>query len=254
MIALADKTRFYLTRALSYRKNQRFILGHPELKLPPEYLVYESYRLDYEAYYTDGQESAKWLFQELSPFINLSHCRILDWGCGPARIVRHLPMLLDPGNEVFGTDYNRKTIQWCRRNIPGVQFSVNDLAPPLHFEGASFDVVYGISIFTHLTGQRHIEWLAELYRVLKPGGVLLITTQGEVFKSILTEKEKELFDAGELVERTKVKEGHRLFSAFQPVAFMHSLLGNRWKVLKFTPGQMQQWGAEQDTWILQKVS
>lgn len=254
MIALADKTRFYLTKALFYRKNQSFVRRHPGLKFPPEYTVYESYRLDYEAYLLDGQESARWLIKELSGFINLSHRRILDWGCGPARIIRHLPVLLDSPNELFGTDYNENTIEWCRRNIAGVQFSVNAIAPPLHFEAGFFDAVFGISIFTHLTGQRHTEWLDELYRIIKPEGILLITTQGEAFRSILTEKERILFDGGELVERTKVKEGHRLFSAFQPVAFMYTLLTGRWKVLKFTPGVVQHWGAEQDTWILQKQS
>lgn len=252
ILMLADKTRFYFYKAWHSWKNERFRQQHPGIKLPPPYLVYESYQMDYAAYYQDGIDSAKEILLELSAFTAFNSLNILDWGCGPSRIVRHLPHLLNGSNQIYATDYNKETIQWCRENIPGVHFSTNAVTPPTEYADAFFDVVYGISIFTHLSKENHPKWLNELHRVLKPGGLLLITTQGAAFRNILTEREREQFDEGRVVERAGVKEGHRMFSAFQPETFMRALVAGKWTVLKFKEGSRQDWGMEQDTWILQK--
>ena len=89
-------------------------------------------------------------------------------------------------------------------------------------------------------------------RILKPGGILLLTTQGEAFKQKLTIAEKSTFERGKVVVRDKVREGHRSFSAFQPEAFMQTLFSDAFKVLKFEKGDLFDWGPEQDTWIVQK--
>ncbi|MGZ5191358.1 MAG: hypothetical protein ACXWCZ_10085, partial [Flavisolibacter sp.] len=90
------------------------------------------------------------------------------------------------------------------------------------------------------------------HRITKPGGYLLITTQGESFSNKLSEKEKTDFSNGALVIRDKVKEGHRSFSAFQPEIFMQSFFSVEWKIVKFIKGKIENWGPEQDTWIVQK--
>ncbi|GAB4244281.1 MAG: hypothetical protein Kow0027_03890 [Saprospiraceae bacterium] len=66
----------------------------------------------------------------------------------------------------------------------------------------------------------HLEWINELNRVLKPGGLLLVTTQGDAFRVKLTAAELKQFNDGKLVVRGAVKEGHRTFSAFQPKQYM----------------------------------
>ena len=43
----------------------------------------------------------------------------------------------------------------------------------------SFDVVYACSVFSHLPETLHLLWLAEIRRVLRPGGVLVATTLSE---------------------------------------------------------------------------
>src|SRR5947208_884804 len=78
---------------------------------------------------------------------------------------------------------------------------VNGLAPPLAFDDASFDLVYALSVFTHLTGDLQVAWRDELRRVLRPGGRLLITTHGRSYVPRLDVEERERFESGELVVR-----------------------------------------------------
>jgi len=48
---------------------------------------------------------------------------------------------------------------------------------PLGLEHGSFDLVWAISVFTHLTDNSSA-WLLELHRLLKPGGLLIATYMG----------------------------------------------------------------------------
>jgi hypothetical protein len=70
----------------------------------------------------------------------------------------------------------------------------------------------------------HEAWIAELKRVLKPGGILLATLHGNLVRHKLTPGERELFDRGELVVRGNVAEGSRLYAAFHPNAYARQQL------------------------------
>lgn len=247
-----DKFYFYFNKVRFSKENRKFKGENPLVKLPSEYSVYESYRLNFENYFNDGKETAEWIVNELKDYLSFDGASILDWGCGPARVVRHLPRLL-PSSKIYGSDYNKDTITWCKDNIPGVKFAVNGLKPPLPFDNDFFATVYALSVFTHLSLDNHHNWLNELYRVLKKGGVFLVTTQGGSFLNKLITKEREKFLQGSFVERGYAWEGHRSFAAFQPESFMRSLFSSHWKILKFTRGKVQGWGPEQDTWIVQKI-
>jgi len=52
------------------------------------------------------------------------------------------------------------------------------LFPPTGFADASFDAIYGISVMTHLTAAARDAWLEELARLLRPGGIALVTFNG----------------------------------------------------------------------------
>ena len=230
-----------------------FLEKHPEIKLPPDYLLYESFQLNYKKYYSDSVETAQWLAGLLKKHIQLKDIKILDWGCGPGRVIRHLHKFTGDGCVFYGTDYNSKSIVWCSQNLPGIQFNKNRMDASLPYPDNFFNVIYGISIFTHLSRQMHFDWYHELSRVLKPGGIMLITTQGNNFKAKLTSQEIILFNNGELVVRGKVKEGHRTWSAFHPKKFMENLLVNAsiLEHIEYNP-QGYAW-LPQDVWIIKKL-
>jgi SAM-dependent methyltransferase len=104
--------------------------------------------------------------------------RVLDFGCGTGRVLRHFADLA-PGTELVGCDIHWPSVEWATRHLaPGFRFLANDPLPPLPEPDGSFDLVYGMSVFTHLTDSWS-RWLLELRRVLRPGGVAILTFLGE---------------------------------------------------------------------------
>lgn len=251
LLYAADKLRFVAARWKNRKKNAMFQAKHSEFKFPPDYLIYESFKIDYESYFNSGKTAADWLTGEVIKYTHADSIKILDWGCGPARVVRHMNDSVKIDKKIFATDYNPKTIEWNKKNIQNVDFNLNGIKAELPYENDFFDFIYGISIFTHLSGKLHIDWKQELTRILKKNGVLLITVQGNLFKTILTESEIKEFDNGNLVVRGKVKEGHRTYSAFQPDSFMEQLFSD-YDILAHIPSRMNNGYLEQDVWVLRK--
>jgi SAM-dependent methyltransferase len=101
---------------------------------------------------------------------------VLDWGSGCGRVARHLAPEL--GSRFHGCDIDADNVSWCNANLPGT-YAASKLAPPLPYADATFDIIYGISVFTHLRANWESTWLAELRRVLRPGGTMLMTVHGQ---------------------------------------------------------------------------
>jgi SAM-dependent methyltransferase len=103
---------------------------------------------------------------------------MLDFGVGCGRVARHWAGL---DVDVHGCDYNGELVEWCRRNLSHVTARSNGLDPPLPYDDERFDLVYALSVFTHLTKSQQRSWIAELRRVTRPGGLVLFTTHGPSF-------------------------------------------------------------------------
>ncbi|MBK8347156.1 MAG: class I SAM-dependent methyltransferase [Saprospiraceae bacterium] len=249
LMMFADKFKFYLFKFLNYRKNKNFISTHPEIKLPPDYIMFESFKLDYEKYYIGGRSTAQWLVNLFKKYSEVENKSILDWGCGPARITRHLPEILH-NSKSYGCDYNEVTIKWCSENISNVTFLHNDIDKPLNYKDNQFDFIIGISIFTHLSEENHFFCVNELNRIMKNNGIAIITTAGNIFKQQMTTKEVEVFENNQLVIRANVIEGHRTFAAFQPKVYFENLICDYFEIFEYKPGIQQTWGLEQDYWVL----
>jgi SAM-dependent methyltransferase len=104
---------------------------------------------------------------------------ILDFGCGCGRM---LLWLEDFGRTraLHGTDVDAEAIEWCRRHVPYAQVSVNAPDPPLPYPDAAFDLVFNHSVFMHIDERRQDLWLSELQRVVRSGGLIVLSVHGEV--------------------------------------------------------------------------
>jgi len=101
---------------------------------------------------------------------------VLDFGSSSGRILRILASAR-PDLRCLGCDPNAGAIAWAAAHLPG-EYSVSPLAPPLDLPEASLDVVYAVSIWSHFAARPALDWLAEMARVVRPGGALVITTHG----------------------------------------------------------------------------
>lgn len=104
--------------------------------------------------------------------------RVLDLGCASGRVLRHF--LCQSGvTDCWGADLNRRNAAWMRKFMPAcVRVLPNTTLPHLPIEDRSLDLVYGLSVINHIN---HLElmWLAEIRRILRPGGVCVLSFASE---------------------------------------------------------------------------
>jgi SAM-dependent methyltransferase len=102
--------------------------------------------------------------------------RVLDFGCSSGRHLRVL-QAWQPEVAWLGCDPNEGAIAWARDNLPGIEFFISPQEPPLDLEAGSLDLVTAVSVWSHFAAGAAERWLAEMGRLIRPGGMLAITTQ-----------------------------------------------------------------------------
>lgn len=169
---------------------------------------------------------------------------VLDWGVGCCRVLRHFHPHFSRVR-FSGTDIDEGMIAWDRANVPGIPFQVNGAEPPLPWPDNSFDFVYGISVFTHLDEPLQAKWLAELRRVARPGGLVLLTTHGrhvlDLCKEGLRKEEVWAYKAKGFVYVRNIADGvlpDWYQTTFQTEAHIRRTFGEHLTVLTHVPRGM----------------
>ncbi len=165
------------------------VLGRRDALTPPRGLLRVS---------TAADSDFKKTGQAFLNFV-LAHCelipdaKVLDVGCGVGRVAVALTTFLSSKGRYVGFDIVPREIEWCQKNIPprfpNFHFYLADIynkaynpkgkmrAAEYRFpaEDAAFDLVVLVSVFTHMLSLDMEHYLAEITRVLKPGGQCLIS-------------------------------------------------------------------------------
>ena len=110
---------------------------------------------------------------------------ILDFGCGVGRYLMAFESEILPNQKLFGCDVFAECAKWCQENIKFATVKHNNIQPPLPFENNKFDLVNAVSVFTHLRLDLQHFWAWDIYRVLRPGGILFMTLHGPQFFPII---------------------------------------------------------------------
>lgn len=97
--------------------------------------------------------------------------RVLDIGCGAAPGLRYFAT---HGARAVGVDVSRAALVAARRALPGARVALIERADRLPFPPASFDLVVLSEIVEHVPAS--LPFLVECRRVLRPGGVAMLTT------------------------------------------------------------------------------
>lgn len=110
---------------------------------------------------------------------------ILDFGCGCGRVLAGWEPFISPGTQLSGCDINPKLVEFCQKNISFAETKLINYMPPLPYPEHTFDFVYAASVYTHLSLQAAQQWTGEISRVLRPGGVAMISFHGTYYASEL---------------------------------------------------------------------
>ncbi len=125
---------------------------------------------------SDGENLSRRLKQAFEFASVQSGMRVLDLGCGRGEIVRHVARL---GAASFGIDYARVALEMTRRVMadePGTHGVARSDAKLLPFANGVFDRVLMFDVVEHLHPWELDTCLREVYRVLKPGGQIVVHT------------------------------------------------------------------------------
>jgi len=117
------------------------------------------------------------LYEQYRSAPSSARSSILDFGCGCGRMSRFLTQLRDVC-DVHASDINPRHVAWCQEHLREVRTVCNSPLPPLPYADRTFDLVFSLSVFTHLDEPAIGRWLGEFHRILAPGGLLIATTHG----------------------------------------------------------------------------
>lgn len=181
--------------------------------------------------------------------------RILDFGSGSGRVLRHFREQA-PGSALFGTDIDPELVGWCEAHMPGVYWSRNEFLPPAPFATGFFDLVYSISVFTHLDEDFQLAWLRELHRIAAPGAMLIASVHGEhVYRTLASVEQQQLDQCGFLFLRGatgRLKlDGLPDFyqTAYHTEPYIRRVWGEHFEILHYGPRAIN---GHQDAVVLRK--
>jgi SAM-dependent methyltransferase len=173
-------------------------MGEDKLPLPPSHLAKRVGGTEGEAFEKQGLEIKKFIIVSLPEDYDFTNKRVLDFGCGCGRVLRHFQVEARMG-EFWACDIHLSTTTWLSENMP-THFRIFHIceSPHLPIESNFFDLIYVVSVFTHLTTMWK-PWLLELRRALKTGGTALITFHNRIAYEYNTGKYFDEQNAGMLV-------------------------------------------------------
>lgn len=145
----------------------------------------------------------------------------LDFGCGCGRVLRFLRADC-PDLQISGAEVDSDAIAWLRQASPAGTFVASSPRPPLDLADDSFDLIYAISVFTHLPEDAQTAWLRELDRVLAPGGLGILTVHGPAVWDTFLEGRRPGVDARELHRLRELSPLEEVGYVFEPYSVPHA--------------------------------
>lgn len=118
---------------------------------------------------------------------------VVDFGSGCGRLARRMMLQRDQPNQYLGVEIHKGMVQWCQKNLTPAAtnfkfvrhnaFNINlnpkglahPKALPIDSPSGTASLVIAWSVFTHLLESQVYDYLSEMRRILRDGGLLLST-------------------------------------------------------------------------------
>jgi SAM-dependent methyltransferase len=171
--------------------------------LPPPRLRHRVHgALEDTVYVQAGEVISRAIVETWRRFSSTASPTVLDFGCGPGRVIVPFKALV-PGASCFGTDIDAEAIGWAKQHLSHLgRFDCNAPLPPLRFGDSAFDLVYSVSVFTHLNENDQLLWLRELHRVVRKDGCVIASVHGALARASCSPSELERLSENGFVYRT----------------------------------------------------
>jgi len=109
---------------------------------------------------------------KIDPETDNSNLKVLDFGCGKGRYMQIFAGCVSKSN-VFGCEIDPASVEYVR-NL-GFQCELLNLhCPFISFKDNMFDVIFSSNVIEHISNQKYLNYLDEIYRVLRPGGIFAV--------------------------------------------------------------------------------
>ena len=155
---------------------------------------------------TGGKSALEYYYSGIRtylPIVTMAHAHgielndpvhVLDFGAGVGRQLLHFTKYF-PNGHYSACDVDADAIAYLKQTFLSVDAYVSNFNPPLKYSSGSIDLVYTVSTFSHFSPSDHLPWLQEFARILRPGGLAMITTEGETAMRVDREQFTEEFRA-----------------------------------------------------------
>jgi 2-polyprenyl-3-methyl-5-hydroxy-6-metoxy-1,4-benzoquinol methylase len=104
---------------------------------------------------------------------------LLDFASGYGRVTRGLDKQFF---NVTASDIHAEAMEYISKNI-GVSTFLSTTNPDNFATDMSFDIVFAFSFFSHMPKITFGKWITALYKLIRPGGLLVFTTHGRINKA-----------------------------------------------------------------------
>lgn len=151
-------------------------LGIIDFQVPPNHILRRTSSHSIRHYYESGLTTFMPIATAAITFgVPMNQpINVLDFACGAGRQLLHLTRQY-PEIHAYACDIRADAIAHLQRLYPTVKACANKFDPPLPFEDATFDFIYSVSVFSHLSVEDAQLWLPELFRIARPGSTLCLT-------------------------------------------------------------------------------
>lgn len=112
-----------------------------------------------------------------------SGIRIFDFGCGDAI---HFEQFLASGALISGVDISSTMIDYAQERLESFNrdsslVDLGDVQSLKEIESDSLDAMLSFNVLAYLSDEEAVEFYTQTSRVLKPGGLLIVTHSNELF-------------------------------------------------------------------------